>query len=297
MILITLLAAAHASTFVPGITAGADFSTQQPLVGIDAALHPDLEDSWTPILRGTAVWAFSDDRPMGRLEAGLAMGLPHEGEIVRLGAVVWTQIVDSPFRLPIGLSETEDRRLGLIPGAELLVEFEYGERHPFVFGARLGVTAGVSNYLCPTPELTSDCAAWYPALAGGFYGRGQPLDWLYVEAIVGPSPRLTVGVPFGRRPEPAAEQAAATPVERATEPVAPTATGPVATPAEEPVGEAEATPTLASEEAAAEPEATPAEGQPEATPGEEPAGDPEATEPPAEPEEPPPAEAEPAPPG
>ena len=59
-----------------------------------------------------------------------------------------------------------------------------------MFGARGGVQSASSNYLCPTPDAVEDCLAWFPAFTGGFYGRGAPVKWLYLEALVGPSPRI-----------------------------------------------------------------------------------------------------------
>ncbi len=199
MFLLPLLATlAQGATFVPGLIGGFDFSTEQPYTGLDLALHPDRHRGLAPVARATLGYGFTDARPLAFVEGGAAFALPREGpEIVRVGALLTAGVVDVTYRLPLEISNVdEDHHVGLIPGFMLLLEFEYGEERPFIVGARLGMLSAASNASCPTPELTSTCATWYPGLSGGFFARGQPLPWLYFDALIGPSPRLSLGVPF-----------------------------------------------------------------------------------------------------
>lgn len=189
------VAPAQAGEIVLGAAGGRDFPTDQFWTGIQAAAHPDGEDKWSGMGRLMLGWGFADDFPMAQVEAGFLGAVPHPGETVRLGIVASAEIVATRYRLPLEFSDV-DRHVGLIPGIELLVEFEFFDERPFVFGARGGVQSASSNYLCPTTDEVETCLVWFPAFVGGFYGRGAVTDWLYLEALIGPSPRIAIGYPF-----------------------------------------------------------------------------------------------------
>jgi hypothetical protein len=187
---------ASAGAIVLSPTIGHDFATDQFWAGLDFALHADGMRNVVPVGRITPGWAIADSRPMLFAEGGVAFALPREGAIVRLGAVVNGTLLDAPYRLPWELRDKEEAHLGIIPGMALLLEFEFGEERPFVFGARGGVRSSSSNYLCRVPDDVEHCLAWYPGFTGGFLGRGAVTDWLYLELLIGPSPYLAVGYPF-----------------------------------------------------------------------------------------------------
>jgi len=187
---------ASAGALVLSPLVGRDFATDQFWAGLDFALHADGMRKVAPVGRITPGWAMADSRPMLFAEAGVAVALPHDGAIVRLGAAVNGTLFNAPYRLPMELRDEEDAHLGIIPGVELLLEFEFGEARPFVFGARAGVRSSSSNYLCQDPHDIENCLAWYTGFSGGFLGRGAITEWLYLELLVGPSPHLTVGYPF-----------------------------------------------------------------------------------------------------
>lgn len=187
---------AGAGAIVLSPTIGRDFATDQFWAGLDFALHADGMQVVAPVARLTPGWAIADNRPMVTVEGGVAVPIPHDGAGVRIGAVVEATLFNSPYRLPWSFRDDDEAHLGLIPGAEALLEFEFGEDRPFVFGVRAGVRSSSSNYLCQTPDEVEYCMAWYPGFSGGFFGRGAVLEWLYLELMVGPSPYLAVGYPF-----------------------------------------------------------------------------------------------------
>lgn len=194
------IAPAWGGTAVLAASAGRDFPTAQYWTGLDLSLHPDGERGWAPMGRVAPGWGFADEFGLLHLEAGVTWVIPREGkqELVRLGAVA-SALGAAPVDrdLPLEFTETEQgRHLGIVPGIEALVEFEYPGERPFVFGVRGGIQSVSSNYLCDQPDEVEGCLTWTPGFMGGFYGRGPVLDWLYLEALIGPSPRLTVGYPF-----------------------------------------------------------------------------------------------------
>ena len=187
---------ALAGAVVVSPAVGRDFATDQFWAGLDLALHADGMQVVAPVARITPRWAMADNRPMLTVAGGVAVPLPHDGAGIRVGAVLDATLFDAPYRLPWEFRDEEEAHLGLIPGVELLLEFEFGDTRPFVFGVRGGVRSSQSNYLCQTPDDVEHCMAWYPGFAGGFFGRGAVLEWLYLELLVGPSPFLAVGYPF-----------------------------------------------------------------------------------------------------
>jgi len=178
-----------------GAAAGRDFPTDQFWTGVQASIVPDKVTKWGGIGRLAIAWGFADEFPISQIEAGFVGAIPHVGETVRLGVVASAEVVATHYRLPIEFA-VPDRHIGMVPGVEVLVEFEFFDERPFVFGARGGVQSSSSNYMCPTPDDIETCLVWFPAFVGGFYGRGAVTDWLYLEALIGPSPRIAVSYPF-----------------------------------------------------------------------------------------------------
>lgn len=193
--LLTLWEPALAGEIVLSAAGGRDFPTDQYWTGLQASVHADGQRKWAGTGRLAVGWGFADAYPLAQIEAGVLRALPRDGEIVRVGVIASTNIVATRYRLPLELADA-DRHVGLVPGLELAVEFEFFDEKPFVVGARGGVQSASSNYLCPTTDDVEDCLAWYPAFTGGFFGRGLVAKWLYVEALVGPSPRVAIGAPF-----------------------------------------------------------------------------------------------------
>lgn len=175
---------------------GRDFATNQFFTGLDAAWRTDGNTSWTPFGRLTGAWALADDRPIVFAEGGVTYALPRDGETVRIGLVLTAAVFSAPYRMPIAFSDKAGAHLGLIPGMEFLTEFEFGEEHPFVFGARAGLRSAYANHMCAVPDEMEDCLVWYGAFTGGFYGRGALFGALYIELLIGPSPLLTIGYQF-----------------------------------------------------------------------------------------------------
>lgn len=194
--LLLTLSPARAGEIVVGASGGFDFPTSQFWAGPEFALQPDGDANWAPVVRVHPAWGFSDKYPFLYLEAGLEHGLPVVGaRALRVGLVASTEVVGETYRLPLMFADGA-RRWGLIPGIEATVELEFFEKRPLIVGVRGGVSAASSNYLCAQPNQVDDCLTWFPGFTGGFYARGQVVKNLYVEGLVGPSPRLGVGYAF-----------------------------------------------------------------------------------------------------
>jgi hypothetical protein len=194
--LLLTLSPARAGEIVVGASGGWDFPTDQFWTGPELAFYPDGEKKWGGLVRVHPAWGFADAYPFLSVEGGVVRGFEVEGaHAVRAGVVLGAQVIAESYPVPFQFA-TGTRNWGVVPSVEGLVEFEFYEDRPLVVGLRFGVAATSSNSLCDQPDQIDTCLTWPAGIAGGFYARGQVAKSLYLEGLVGPSPRLALGYAF-----------------------------------------------------------------------------------------------------
>ncbi len=186
---------AEAGQGTVSLAGGMDFPTGYAWTGVDLAWHADGATGWSPVGRLTPAWAPWEGRPALLAEAGAMFRLPHEARTIRLGLLARAMTLTAPFRIPLAVDLEGGDVLGVVPGGLASLEFEFGTERHFVFGVRAGVSGAASTYLCPD-EAFGDCVTWFPGFVGGFVFRGEPVEHLYLETVLGPTLRLGLGYAF-----------------------------------------------------------------------------------------------------
>lgn len=193
-----------AETVVLGAAGGLDFPTRQPWAGLDLAIHPDSPDVWSGMGRVQAGWAFADGKPFANVEGGFTRNFTGQEATFRIGLAVRSWIYIANYRLPLQVSEPDPAgfgTLGFIPGGWLVGEIEWdreAEKGPAAWS--VGLKAGASSVAavrdCVDNGEAALCTAWNAGVVGGFTFRLRMHEGLALEALVGPSPSLSVGYAF-----------------------------------------------------------------------------------------------------
>lgn len=195
------------NTIAVGATGGYEYTTQQPFAGLELSVHHDGLRGIAPIGRVSASWAFADQRPLFRAEAGFLVVTPNAQNLVRLGLVggAVIQLTDVPVPLQVGTPEEGDVGLPAFrPYGQIVAEVggvkPDRDKGILAWGAglRIGVAAGIGTVQCP--EAPDDgCLAAYPAFTGGIYGRLRFHEGVFLEVLAGPNASLSLGYAIGPR--------------------------------------------------------------------------------------------------
>jgi hypothetical protein len=178
---------------------GSDGITQQPWAGLDLALFPGQDKGFAAHGRLTSGWGFIDGAPLGALELGATGVIPNDEAILRLGfaARMGALYAEYPVGLTIGALGAEGApALGLLPGGEMLVEFEWGDEAPFTLRVAAGITSQASALYCGSNGSYDECLGWRPGFLGGVSARGRLKNGLFGEILGGPSLYALVGYGF-----------------------------------------------------------------------------------------------------
>jgi hypothetical protein len=194
--MLLLLLDAEAGAIVLSASGGFDGPTAQPWTGLELALHPTHDHGVAPIGRIVPAFGFGDREPMVFSEFGLAVVLPNEEAIVRLGAVVRPVWMYSHAPMPIEFAppSAERQTPGVNLGGMALIEFEWGQEAPFTVGFKGGFGSSGSDIVCgPSDVDPAACITWHPGFIGGFMSRARLKNGLSAEVMLGPLTSLSVG--------------------------------------------------------------------------------------------------------
>ncbi|HMV66422.1 MAG TPA: hypothetical protein PKA64_06195, partial [Myxococcota bacterium] len=186
---------------------GFDFATRQPWLGLNLAFQPDQLRGFAFAGRVQAGWGFGDQRPLGVVQLGFAGVVPAEHTLVRLGVLAHTELyaVDYPLPLQIGGDPEEGTfgHLGFLPGGLLLAELGWtrgGDRGAAAWSIGLRLGAGLVPAVedCETvgAEVDELCFTSRPAILGGISARLRFHEGVYLEALAGPAPMVSLGYAF-----------------------------------------------------------------------------------------------------
>lgn len=196
----------HAQTVVLAASGGYEFTTQQGIAGLDLAFHHDGDHGFAFEGRVLGGWAFTDARPIGRVEAGFSGVVPNRDNLlVRVGLIAGSVVAVAPYPLSFqvgGVPEDDSYgHVGFMPYGLFLAEL--GWRRPlapkgwstWALGLRIG--AGPLLRIGPCDDdPAANCASPQVAFQGGLSARVRLRNGLHVEAMVGPSPQVSLGYAF-----------------------------------------------------------------------------------------------------
>lgn len=175
---------------------GYDDPTRNVYTGLELQLHARNRSGFGVIGAVSGSWAFTEGTPLTKAELGLVHHIPAERAIVRVGLLAHTSLITVPYRVAVPIARKDDQRTGLVPLAQLLLEFEYGDDNPFVFGIRAGMGSALSNFRCADPNDLSDCAVWTETVIASASGKAFFKSGLYGELTLGHISKLGIGYHF-----------------------------------------------------------------------------------------------------
>lgn len=199
------------TTIALSAAGGFDFTTRQPWLGLDVAFQPDQLRGFAFAGRVQAGWGFGDQRPLGVVQLGFAGVVPAESALVRIGLLAHAELYVVDYPLPVQVGEPVEGtfgNFGMFPGGLLLAELGWhraGKRGPAAWsiGLRLGAAPVAVVEECPFNGTSQDelCYGSRVGILGGITGRLRFHEGVYLEAVGGPSPMLSLGYAFptGRR--------------------------------------------------------------------------------------------------
>lgn len=193
--------AAWAGSWVVSGGGGFDLPLNEPWAGVDVALHPTQDGGIEPAARITPAFGFGDMAPVVFAEAGAYVRVPEDEAVLRLGLLIEANVAVARYRLPLMSGDPRDGwALGVVPGAQLDLQFAWTPDAPLVVGARGGPIATASDYACTVDGADpAYCVTWHPGFGGGLYARKQTARGLSIEASLGTTSWLLVGHTVGRR--------------------------------------------------------------------------------------------------
>ncbi|MCB9662614.1 MAG: hypothetical protein H6732_00725 [Alphaproteobacteria bacterium] len=195
------LAEPGAHTLAIAAAGGWDYPTQLPVAGLQLAVRHDGRRGFAFLGEVQGLWAFLDDRPLVRAEAGFAAVVPtRERALVRVGVVGGASLYTAPYAIPFqvgGAPTTDDYgHLGVLPHGAFVAELGWRRdaargAEAWAFGVRLGAALSTTSAACAV--VASDCAQPQVVFDGGIQARLRLQNGLYVEVLAGPSPRVGLG--------------------------------------------------------------------------------------------------------
>jgi hypothetical protein len=184
---------------------GYDLPTRQPFAALDVAFHHDGRTGFAFEGRVQAGWAFTDMRPLVRVEAGF-MGVVPAKQIVRLGVVAGTDLFAAPYPAPLQVPGPPDASdyaaLSFLPYGALVAEVGGLRSGPtrgwaaWAAGLRLGAGAGIGVDLTCGDVRLEDCGVTRVAFAGGITARIRFHEGAFLDLLAGPTTYLGVGYAF-----------------------------------------------------------------------------------------------------
>jgi hypothetical protein len=194
------------TTIALSAAGGFDFTTRQPWLGLDVAFQPDQLRGFAFAGRVQAGWGFGDQRPLGVVQLGFAGVVPAESALVRVGLLAHAELYVVDYPLPVQVGEPVEGtfgNFGMFPGGLLLAELGWhraGTRGPAAWsiGLRLGAAPVAVVEECPFNGTSQDelCYGSRVGILGGITGRLRFHEGVYLEAVGGPSPMLSLGYAF-----------------------------------------------------------------------------------------------------
>jgi hypothetical protein len=195
---LALLGTAFAGNASVGVIGARDQATDQWWSGLDLALNPSQDHGIAAFGRIQGGYGFTDG-PLGAIEVGATGVVPNEQALIRFGGLVRSGAIYAEYPgavRPFGVGSKGDPAFGLLPGAELLVEFEWGDVAPFTLRIAGGTGSEAAMEQCEPTDTTYDCVSWSPGILFGISARGRLKNGLYGEAVLGPSPSVALGYGF-----------------------------------------------------------------------------------------------------
>ena len=144
-------------------------------------------------------YGFADQAPIGALEIGGTFVVPNDEAIIRAGLVAKATAIYTEYPAavrPFGVGLPGDPAVGLLPGAMVIVEFEWGDVQPFTLRLAGGTQSQAGAIQCFSTDVNYECVKWSGGFIGGLEARYRAKNGLFGEAWVGPSPSLVVGFAF-----------------------------------------------------------------------------------------------------
>ncbi len=199
MLLLSLVTAAHAGAVALAAGGGYDLLTAQPWTGLDVALHPSQDHGFAGIGRIQGWYGFADRAPLGSIELGGVFVVPNPEAVIRAGLLfrgtpIYTEYPASVR--PFGAGAPDAPKVGFLPGALALVEFEWGTEAPFTLRLAGGSQPQAGAVACNDGDVLNECVSWAGGFVGGISARYRTKGGLFGEAWAGPSPSLVVGYAF-----------------------------------------------------------------------------------------------------
>lgn len=215
---LTLLAAtmpttAHAAPSSVSIAGagGWTYTTKQPWAGLDIAFHHDGLSGFAFVGRVKGAYAIGDDRPFGDVELGFMGVAPTQEKAtvrvgVRAGLEVYTAVFPMRFTVPSTYDPQAWGAVGFLPYGVIAAELGWTapENAKAVATYALGLDAGlglsVARQSC-TDDPTQICTEPGMAFYGGLTGRMALKNGFFMQALVGPTPTLSLGWVWQPKPK------------------------------------------------------------------------------------------------